>query len=187
MTRRAPPRLARWLLSRMLPAGVRGDTIIGDLLEEFRARAGKGQPAARWYWGQALSLSCRYGARGRGRRPGACESPTGHDRRSLMRWRILIESVAADGRSAWRTLRQSPAFVVVAVTSIALGVGANTAIFTLVDQVVLRLLPVTRPQELVLLTSRGQQYGGGWGDGNELSYPMYEDLRDHNDVFTGMF
>jgi predicted permease len=104
-----------------------------------------------------------------------------------MRWRIIAENVAADGRSAWRTLRKSPGFVMVAMTSIALGVGANTAIFTLVDQVVLRLLPVARPQELVLLTSRGLQYGGGWGDGNELSYPMYEDLRDNNDVFTGMF
>jgi len=104
-----------------------------------------------------------------------------------VRWGTLFESVVADGRSAWRTLHQSPAFVGVAVLSIALGVGANTAIFSLVDQLVLRMLPVSRPQELVLLTARGQQYGGGWGDGNELSYPMYEDLRDQNAVFTGMF
>jgi hypothetical protein len=46
---------------------------------------------------------------------------------------------------------------------------------------------VTHPHELVLVTVRGTQYGSAWGDGNELSYPMYEDLRGHNDVFTGMF
>jgi predicted permease len=95
--------------------------------------------------------------------------------------------VLADIRYAGRTLRRSPAFVAVAILSIALGVGANTAIFTLVDQVLLRQLPVTRPHELVLLTVRGTQYGAGWGDGNELSYPLFEDLRDHNEAFTDMF
>ena len=89
-----------------------------------------------------------------------------------------------DVRYAGRTLRKSPAFVAVAVLSIALGVGANTAIFTLVDQVLLRQLPVTRPHELVLVTVRGTQYGSAWGDGNELSYPMYEDLRGHNEAFS---
>jgi predicted permease len=100
---------------------------------------------------------------------------------------MFWQSIVWDIRYAGRTLRQSPAFVTVAVLSIALGVGANTAIFTLVDQVLLRQLPVTRPQELVSLTARGTQYGSAWGDGNELSYPRYEDLRDHNDVFTSMF
>jgi predicted permease len=99
----------------------------------------------------------------------------------------LWQSLSADVRYALRTFGRSPAFVAVAVLSLALGVSANTAVFTLVDQVLLRLLPVTRPAELVLLTSNGTEYGSGWGEGNELSYPMYEDLRDHNDVFTGMF
>jgi hypothetical protein len=104
-----------------------------------------------------------------------------------MRFSGIWQSILSDIRYAGRTLRKSPAFVAVAVLSIALGVGANTAIFTLVDQVLLRQLPVTRPHELVLLTVRGTQYGSGWGDGNELSYPMYEDFRGHNDVFSGMF
>jgi len=104
-----------------------------------------------------------------------------------MRFPTLWHSILSDVRYAVRTLRKAPAFLVVAVVSIALGVGANTAIFTLVDQVLLRQLPVTRPGELVLLTVRGTQYGSGWGDGDELSYPMYEDFRDHNEAFTGMF
>lgn len=69
--------------------------------------------------------------------------------------------------------------------SLALGIGANTAIFTLLDQVLLRLLPVKNPQELVLLSSRGAHYGNNRG-GNALSHPMYEDFRDHNTAFSGV-
>ena len=61
------------------------------------------------------------------------------------------------------------------------------AVFTLVDQVVLRTLPVTRPGELVQVSAQGtESYGGGFGD-TELSYTLYRDLRDHNQVFAGMF
>jgi predicted permease len=95
--------------------------------------------------------------------------------------------VLSDIRYAWRGLRKAPVFTGVAILSIALGIGANTAIFTLVDQVLLRLLPVKDPRQLVLVTGEGFQYGNGWGDGNELSYPRFVDLRDHNSVFSGMF
>ncbi len=70
--------------------------------------------------------------------------------------------------------------------SLALGIGANTAIFTLVDQVLLRLLPVKNPEQLVLLRGRGNHYGSNNGR-YKLSFPMYEDFRDHNEVFSGMF
>jgi predicted permease len=91
-----------------------------------------------------------------------------------------------DIRYAFRTFRKSPVFVAVAVLSLALGIGANTAIFTLIDQVLLRLLPVKDPQQLVLLWGRGSHYGSNNGR-NKLSYPMYEDFRDKNQVFSGMF
>jgi putative ABC transport system permease protein len=91
-----------------------------------------------------------------------------------------------DLRFALRTLRKSPLFTTVAVFSLALGIGANTAIFTLIDQLILRLLPVSHPEELVLLTSRGQHYGSNTGS-NAISYPMYQDFRDRNQVFGGMF
>ncbi len=98
----------------------------------------------------------------------------------------MMTPVLSDLRYAWRSLRKTPVVTAVAVLSIALGIGANTAVFTLVDQVLLRLLPVRQPEQLVVVTAQGTQYGNGWGDGNELSYPRYADLRDHNQVFTGM-
>ena len=87
---------------------------------------------------------------------------------------------------AFRTLAASPGFVAAAVLSLALGIGANTAIFSLVDQVLLRLLPVKDPQQLVILWGRGPHYGSNNGR-YKLSYPMYEDFRDKNEVFSGMF
>ncbi len=76
-------------------------------------------------------------------------------------------------------------FSAVAVLSLALGIGANTAIFTLIDQLVLRLLPIRNPEQIVLLRGEGRHYGGNNGL-NALSYPMYQDLRDRNQVFSGM-
>lgn len=89
-------------------------------------------------------------------------------------------------RYALRTLRKSPVFTVVAVSSLALGIGANTAIFTLLDQVLLRLLPVKDPGQLVLLSMKGSHYGSNWGM-NAISYPMYSDFAANNQVFSGMF
>jgi predicted permease len=91
-----------------------------------------------------------------------------------------------DLRYAFRTLRKAPLFTSVAVLSLALGIGANTAIFTLVNQLILQLLPVRDPQQLVLLTARGSHYGSNTGP-NSISYPMYQDFRDKNQVFQGMF
>ncbi len=96
------------------------------------------------------------------------------------------EMVGRDFGYALRTLRRSRGFALVAALTLALGIGANTAIFTLLDQVLLRLLPVKNPQRLVLLTMRGRHYGNNWG-GNAISYPMYRDFQDHNEVFSGMF
>jgi predicted permease len=91
-----------------------------------------------------------------------------------------------DLRFAVRSFKKSPVFLGVAVLSLALGIGANTAIFTLVDQILLRLLPVKNPQQLVMLWGRGPHYGSNNGP-HKLSYPMYEDFRDHNQAFSGMF
>ena len=95
----------------------------------------------------------------------------------------------ADLRFAVRSLRKVPLFTSVAVLSVAFGITANTAVFTLVDQVLLRTLPVDCPSELVQVDAAGTElHGGGMGDGTELSlYTMYKDLRDQNDVFAGMF
>ena len=103
-----------------------------------------------------------------------------------MDMRGWVEMVGRDFGYALRTLRRSRGFAAVAALTLALGIGANTAIFTLLDQVLLRLLPVKNPQQLVLLTMRGHHYGNNWG-GNAISYPMYRDFQDHNEVFSGMF
>jgi predicted permease len=103
-----------------------------------------------------------------------------------MNMRGWLEMVGRDFGYALRTLRRSRGFAVVAALTLALGIGANTAIFTLLDQVLLRMLPVKNPQQLVLLTMRGKHYGNNWG-GNAISYPMYRDFQDHNEVFSGMF
>src|SRR5437868_10879018 len=94
-------------------------------------------------------------------------------------------NLLGDLRYSIRTLTKSPIFVSVAVLSLGLGIGANTAIFTLIDQLILRLLPVKQPQELVLLTARGSHYGSNRGS-NALSYPMFEDFRDKSGVFRSV-
>jgi predicted permease len=99
-----------------------------------------------------------------------------------------MRDLAADFRYTLRGLRQAPVFTIAAVLSMAFGIGANTAVFTLVDQVLLRRLPVAKPAELVQVHAQGtESYGGGMGDGTELSYAMYRDLREHNQAFSEMF
>jgi predicted permease len=91
-------------------------------------------------------------------------------------------------RYAFRQLRKSPAFTLTVIVTLALGIGANAAIFTLFDQVLLRMLPVNRPQELVRFEWTGNFSGSassfGGGLHNYFSYPMYKDLRDQNQVFS---
>ena len=94
-------------------------------------------------------------------------------------------NLLSDVRFALRNLRKAPVFSAVAVLSLALGIGANTAIFTLIDQLILRLVPVKNPSELVLLDSHGNHYGNNRG-ANSFSYPMYKDFEAGNQVFSGI-
>jgi predicted permease len=95
--------------------------------------------------------------------------------------RILL-----DLRFAVRNLARSPLFTVVAVASLALGIGANTAIFTLVDQLLLRLLPVRDPQQLVMIWTSGPHMGSNRGD-RMASYPMYQDFQQKGPAFSSVF
>src|SRR5262249_48545325 len=87
-----------------------------------------------------------------------------------------------DIRYAVRTLFKTPAFTFVVVLTLALGIGANTAIFSLTDQLLSRLLPVTDPQQLVVLDGPGAFQGRTYNNGT-FSYPMYRDFRDQTTVF----
>src|ERR1700733_115104 len=104
-----------------------------------------------------------------------------------------MNSLLQDVRYALRQLRKSPAFTLTVVITLALGIGANAAVFTLFDQVLLRMLPVERPKELVRFEWTGSFSGsmsafGGEAENrhNYFSYPMYKDLRDQNQVFQGI-
>lgn len=101
-----------------------------------------------------------------------------------------MDSLLQNLRYALRQLRKYPGFTAVAVLTLAAGIGANAAIFSLVDQVLLKRLPVREPDRLVLLKFVGSDTGhtDSWGGGENIqfSYPMYRDLRDQNSVFEGM-
>jgi hypothetical protein len=99
---------------------------------------------------------------------------------------ISLERLAQDIRFGTRTLLKNPAFSVVAIATLALGIGANTAMFSVLDQVVLRLLPVSRPELLVKVTVVGNNFGNSYGP-DRISWPMFEDVRERNEVFTDMF
>lgn len=91
----------------------------------------------------------------------------------------------SDLNYAFRGLRRRPLFALTAVASLALGLGANAAIFNLLDQVMFKTLPVERPNELVVITSPGAQMGRSEGR-DSFSYPLFKDLRDNSPVFNGL-
>ena len=95
-----------------------------------------------------------------------------------------------DLRFALRQIRKSPVFALVAVVTLALGIGANTAIFTLLDQVLLRMLPISQPDQLVRLRYEGSHSGNinyyGGDEHDYFSMPAYRELRDRNSVFAGV-
>jgi predicted permease len=91
-----------------------------------------------------------------------------------------IESMLSDVRFALRTLRRSPAFTTAAILSLALGIGANTAIFTLINALLLRPLPVRDPASLVEMSA-------GKGGEPYVSFPMYRDIAAHQQIFTDVF
>src|SRR5580692_2179424 len=102
-----------------------------------------------------------------------------------------MHSLIQDLRFALRQIRRSPGFMITAVVTLALGVGANTAIFSLLDQALLRSLPVREPKQLVILSAPGDAWDGhsgnnGAGVEKSFSYPMYRDLRDKGTAFAGL-
>lgn len=106
---------------------------------------------------------------------------------------FFLESLGRDVQYALRGLRRNPGFTAVAVLTLALAIGANATIFSLIDQALMRALPVANPNELVVLSFAGSHPGHTYSEGgdspgrlHEFPYPMYRDLRDRNTVFSGL-
>src|SRR5215813_6401391 len=100
-----------------------------------------------------------------------------------------MDTLIQDFRYGIRTLIKNPGFTFVSVLTLALGLGANTAIFSLTDQILLRRLPVEKPEELFVLRSPGPKSGRVWSDGDgaaSLSYPLYKELAEKNNIFSGL-
>src|SRR6202163_2343891 len=97
--------------------------------------------------------------------------------------RNSLEKLAQDTRYALRMLRRTPGFTTVAVLSLALGIGVNTAVFSLINTLMLRMLPVQDPGRLVELLQKypGEPRGNGF-----WSLQSYEHFRDHNHVFSAV-
>jgi putative ABC transport system permease protein len=102
----------------------------------------------------------------------------------------MFDGIIKDVGYALRSLGRSPVFTLAVVCSLALGIGGNTAIFSLIDQVLLRSLPVQNPQELVIVKSPGPRNGqvesDEVGSAGSFSYPMYTDLRDRQTALAGL-
>jgi hypothetical protein len=90
----------------------------------------------------------------------------------------MPDAVLQDLRYALRAIRRSPGFAAVAILSLALGIGANTAIFSLIDSLILKTLPVAHPEQLLQVTS---------SDGAYFTNPIWEQIRGRQDVFSGVF
>ena len=131
-----PPALALWLLSHRVPAAWR-DFVLGDLEEEFRDRSAVSPAAARrWFWRQTIRCLAA---------PPPAPASTGPRRKGDSIVRMLL----GDIRLAFRVLVRTPVFALTAILVLALGIGANTAIFSLVNSVLLRPLPFDEPEGLV--------------------------------------
>jgi predicted permease len=116
-------------------------------------------------------------------------SPLNEDGRG--RKSSYVETLLLDARYGLRTLWRNPTFAVAVVLTLALGIGANTAIFTLLDRVALRALPVERPDQLYVL-GPGAMMGSLSSDGilernpSFFSYPLFQDFREHTEAFSGL-
>ncbi len=163
-----PPRLAEWLLRRLLPPGVRGESILGDLVEDWRD-AGETTAASLTYWRHALSLAARYALRRE--RPHPLDSVHRSER-------MFLDNFRADLRYAIRSYAKAPSFTLIILTTLALGIGASTAIFSMVNGILLQPLPLQDPDRLLYITEVNPR-----GTLMTVSWPNYLDWRARSRSF----
>ena len=169
-----PPRLANTLLRWILPGGD-AEAIAGDLEEiagsTIAPRIGAGR-ARRWYWRQVLSIA--------NARMLAAAASIRDDQPE----RATMAALGQDLLYALRALRKQPAFTALAVIMLGLGLGANVAIFAVVNAVLLKPLPYTEPDRLMVVHLLGPELDApGVFRHFVWSYPKYEVFRQHQRVF----
>jgi predicted permease len=161
------------MLGKRVAALFRGRRLDGELEEEIASHLAMQEEEFR---ARGMSPS-EAGLAARREFGGVTQTVEAYRERRGVAW---VENTLRDLRYALRGLARNPGFTAAAVLSLALGIGANTAIFSLVRNLMLRILPVTRPEELVYFYRTG-----GWGRGF-MSYPLYLDLAKHADIFEGV-
>ena len=193
----SPPNIALFLLRLTLPDDVK-DSVIGDLEEEMAALSGWNSLRVRlWFFHHAIVISAHYFVDRRLRRT-IRGSASSLGETGLECSISHAENRKGDGSmsSIWqdlcyglRLLRKSPGFTSVAVISLALGIGANTAIFQLLNAVRLRSLPVPRPNELaeVKIANTDSRSGSFSSSHPSITNPQWEYIRDHQGAFSGAF
>ncbi|HXT71338.1 MAG TPA: ABC transporter permease [Vicinamibacterales bacterium] len=177
--RRGPqsPRLARALLRHLLPARER-EFLIGDLEESFEAKLNDGVkpgPARRWYWRAALASIAALREREEDWQPRHQPQPQRPKGDSVMK------NILRDIKQGVRLLGRAPGFTAVAVLTLALGIGANSAIFTVTYAILLKPLPYSNPDELVLVSENN--LSRGWTSFT-ASPANFIDFRDQNKSFA---
>jgi putative ABC transport system permease protein len=157
-----PPRLFDWLLRRVVPSGPAGDAIRGDLLEELVSADRRRQARLR-FCVHVLSIAVRHRS--------LLQSTASDYRR-----RLVMDTVRRELVFALRSLRKRPSFSIMVVATLALGIGANTAIFSILHALVLRQLPVTDPATLVVV-SRNQL---------SMPYPLFRHFKANSATLDGV-
>jgi predicted permease len=180
--------MAELLIRMRLPREI-ADAVAGDLEEEYRARAATGGGALQariWFWRQALTLRAgnlrRMARRLRATRPTWERNRPRHAGGGSPDPWHPIHMLFRDLIYAMRRMARTPGFTLVAILSLALGIGANSAMFSLVNSVLIRDLPVESPDQLVELYTADS---GGYPFATS-SHPDYLDLRQNTDVFEGV-
>ncbi len=177
---RLPPRLAVRLIERLLPAGDFREALLGDLQEEFlQAKQRTRSTAALWYWWHLVLLLPSL------LRTGALLQRGQPTRRK----ESIVDTLRNDVRFALRMLRRRRAFAFIALFTIALGIGSATAIFSVVDGVLLRSLPFPAPDQLVSVYRsiprwRDDPLFKGTWEQVPLAWPEFREFRDQQSTFV---
>ena len=174
MPRSGPPRLAEWLLSRLVGADD-SDAILGDMEEAYQGLDCSRLQADLWYWAQTLNFAAFFTAQNV--RLGAGRGGAAHRGGRNPNSRGMMDAWMGEVKLGIRSLSRRPGFALLVVLTLALGIGVNTAIFSVVHGSLFRALPYPEPERLLFFSDSWKEVGG-WGSGQ--AYPNVQELRERS-------